>query len=1048
MRRRINKSKYRRVLRVALGVSVSICSANSWVYADQFALPPPGDPANAIPAAGPTSVLLSDPIPIQLPVTSSLETTVHLGFFDHPATTGTAFRADQQTISVGGLSVTTHDLFLLGDLAPTQCMSLAPTAQIAANNVVDAGYGALAGLVTLEEHAQFVTLCPTYGQQLPQCLQAAGGNKATCDAQFVQAHCPMGPGAACDEWGKHLLAECNFDVVSQTLFTGNSLNDNLVKPLCTVLQGRFARLQSVPQLCSDLLSCNAAMNSCKNWSSKIHGCDAIKNDPQGCKGSPICAAYLGCIDQNKAAAQTLLDTCKADAEKCVPFKATCSAFPSTTEGCLALADDPMGHLAACANTAALPTNCQNPAFCAQMPKPPVFGNNDQAACVMQCATYVGTNGDIPLDRLTLADARPTAGGNTVASAKDLELTTKFLDLYPSFPVAPNARQGALVNNGANADGIAVIMNLGREISPTANGLNALADHMALGYYRFTANGGAPVLSPSLISDSLGEPPLVPWAGTKCAPKKLQKDAAGNYQLTSVDLQQLQNTGCAFENDPVGIVAANLFGDPAPHTDLLVINRGKLPKGEIGFATLYRGQGFPAAPQHFADLWRYEAFVPLWIEPYGTAVAKNANGKEEVWVTSNVQPFPGFPAAHVVFRVFVDDQQHLTKQAIAVDSPGNNGDLSFGPYHIAAADLNGDKLNDFVVTWGQVAGGSIIFQPFVTVFLSHLDGTFTATEYQAPGIMEDEQKQPTLGNLATVQICDLNRDKILDLCVGDQHLYTVGKAFTAFIHYFPGALGGIFNTATAKSMKANVHTEFMPHASKVGGVRQLAIDADQNVAVLNGLPIVYPNPVSDIQAQCLDTDNDGLTDTPSWLSKEELAQKNPDGTFVHESDWKLCAADNCRPVHEACVVPNDFATQTQLPADNLFVKELLKQPACWNPTVTPGLPVVVNLQTDSNGNGNGDLICDPLALICGHQSKKQLSDGTHTPVQISWIFHASSENDPDHDYVPSFALDKDNGFIFTVFQCDNCANVANQDQADSDGDGAGNACDAFPQDPSK
>lgn len=154
------------------------------------------------------------------------------------------------------------------------------------------------------------------------------------------------------------------------------------------------------------------------------------------------------------------------------------------------------------------------------------------------------------------------------------------------------------------------------------------------------------------------------------------------------------------------------------------------------------------------------------------------------------------------------------------------------------------------------------------------------------------------------------------------------------------------------------------------------------------PCVTGNCKDDTNA---DSDSDGYGDVCDdfcW----DLDQDGDGDTAFSDAQ----CTDNCKPLADIC-----------LPDPN-------GKPTCWNDqTDKKGASAADGKET---GNGKGDYVCE---VYCGNGSAK-------TPMLTG---------DADHDGVPVWDQAK--------VVCDNCAQVKNLDQKNSDSDGFGDACDVCP-----
>lgn len=692
-----------------------------------------------------------------------------------------------------------------------------------------------------------------------------------------------------------------------------------------------------------------------------------------------------------------------------------------------------------------------------------------------------------VEEVVLADVR-------MADASAVTFSGEHVTPYASgFPRGYGRMlHGALVREGVSAYGMIGVFNNITQYAdlikndPVGGALLGLLKNPGvtpnLLYFRFALQGSGKVLVPHALSGGLFEPPVVDGALPQCFPFVAKAGEAFD-KAVPLDAAALLQKGCAGELDPVGVATLNLFGtdfngDPA--NDIVVINRGALADGHVGYVTIYQHQGFFPAAQHFHEEWRYRGFLPIGAEPYGYSVLRDlVDGQpEESLIIASAAAEPDkniFPHQYFAYQIHVaNGLVHVEKIPLTEPIPSDSEIAPYFPYDIVTGDFNTDGLGDFLVTWiAQLYDKSkpIRFAPFFHVYFGLGDHQFTPPQiYTAPAVTEDAEQLVEAGGevksampqLITGAECDLDRDGIMDLCIGDQHPRFVKGERQAFVYYYRGLGGGVFDNILVPQYRVNTRIDYMPEpAVGLGGVKQVEVDAFQNLFVLLGVPIL--NDVTEIVVppeQCVDIDGDeigegfGCPDNCPNLPnpKQEDADLDGDGDACDNCpqfsnpNQKNQDNDEFGDACDNCIKSKNGAKEGQLDGAG----EQLDGDKDGVGNVCDNCPIKSNpLQTDADADAVGDACdnCDPAdaaVLLCDAEvancANPDQADGDKDGIGdvCDNCIEKSNANQTDLD------------FDLVGDACDNCdptkwcvgdvAACKNQNQQELDGDGVGEACD--------
>ena len=719
-------------------------------------------------------VEMSPAIPLHLDA-SVANTTEAIGFFDHKLDSGTNFNADHRDIALPNATVEVQDLWGVGNQGDGQCTEMAPV--IAAT---------MQGLLDIFKMVSDKPVLPGQITLFGLSLDA----QQMSDPQYVrETFCPQIGVAA-----QHLL---------------------LLPKLCQANVACDAQVPSLIPHCQAAKSCGGQLADCNQI--KIEKCAA---NPDNCPLFDACVQAQKQCTKDQAACTTEMASCPAVQTACaglgiIDEKSCASEFTKTYQ-----------FGAQCAAALGLVSQCEQANFC------DTKQGQEKAQCLLSCQLLKDGGFSPRFGRVILADIRSTGADMSAASVSDVTVDGEGISPYEA-PLAVLGRvsRAALVGPTATPDGMAVLMGSGNNpasaiINSGAAGTGNYQPHVA--YYRFANDDAGHLAAHSLVYDFFDPETVGNFAQPgPCFPAQ----AGGAKKNVLLSPEELKAKGCVAGEDPVDIAAAHLFSDDAAHQDIVVVDRGALPGDTQSYVNIYRSKGQPADATHFSDLWKYETFLPIGNEPYGSAVFHDGT-REGVFVTANAIKGD----TYFVYRIALAGDV-LTSTAIPVGTAGSEF-ADFGPYAITAADFNHDGHDDFAITWAKVpsdADSAWHFAPFVSVFLANTDGTFGPGGHVDAIPVGEADGSITAAHalLAVLTACDLDHNGHPDLCVGDQFLYPATEGREAKIHFYIGDGTGVFGTLGAQLFSVRV-----ANPDQVGaGIKQIREDRHGNLGVVVGQPLV-------------------------------------------------------------------------------------------------------------------------------------------------------------------------------------------------------------------
>lgn len=466
----------------------------------------------------------------------------------------------------------------------------------------------------------------------------------------------------------------------------------------------------------------------------------------------------------------------------------------------------------------------------------------------------------PMQRITIGDVRSKTGASTVANVNDVVFSGQAVPPYPKFPltIRPLYR-AATVGSGASLDGLLglslvteltkIVSNQAIKIELDPNSgkffpvveMDGLLHGANVTYYRFAKAAAAqpPLALHSELTSYVAQDTF--WeVGAPCnipPPDPAKPDTTTKAQ---------KEKGCVQEDQPVDLAALKLFDPADTQRDVVIVNRGVIPgEKDFSFVTVYRKRlKNLVGEQFFSDLWKYAGFGQVSREPYNSCVSPRADGRERLFVTGKHHVTVIHGETHPVTLL-----SQITSFVVPVNAGAGWVEKGYQSFDIACGDFNHDKTPDFAVTWAKLPTVDLPqgdFAPFVSIYYGASSGVdFVAGPVvQAQPILEDGAKEATPVNaeFMTLTRCDLNRDDLDDLCVGDQYPYTIKGKKEAYAIYFPIQLNGTVHPDKIQRLRVNTRTDFMT-TERRGGVRVIDADQHNNLGFVLGDPTFHRTPVT-------------------------------------------------------------------------------------------------------------------------------------------------------------------------------------------------------------
>lgn len=463
----------------------------------------------------------------------------------------------------------------------------------------------------------------------------------------------------------------------------------------------------------------------------------------------------------------------------------------------------------------------------------------------------------PMQRITMGDVRSKTGSSTVANVNDVVFSGQAVPPYPKFPLTLRPLYRAVtVGFGASIDGllglslvteltkvvVASAKNIGIDSFPVV-AMDGLLHGANTTYYRFATDAAQ---QPPLTIHSEVTGYVAPDTFWDPVAKCHIPDAAGQPAgtLATVTTKEQKIKECLQEDQPVDVAVLKLFDKDDAQRDVVIVNRGPVPtEPTFSFVTVYRKRlnGFPSDAKFFHELWKYAGFAKIRPEPYDTCVTPLADGRDALLVTGKEMVTLLRGETNLI-----TNESQLIAIPLAVNAGA--GWEEYQSFHITCGDFNHDKVPDFAVSWAKLPTPDLPqgdFAPFVSIYYGKGNNNFVpGLTVQAQQILEDGDtvQTPIHAEFVALTRCDLNRDGLDDLCVGDQYSYTIKGKKEAYAMYFPIQLNGTVNPDKIQRIRANTRSDYMTTTLR-GGVRVIEADQHNNLGFVLGDPTFHRTPVT-------------------------------------------------------------------------------------------------------------------------------------------------------------------------------------------------------------